>query len=102
MKTTLPDELDGMFSHLTQRLANSVARKHGYGRATKITFNPAARQPCIGDAQNCGWETRGGTPIRYPNAYRKVGRSNMVQIHAHCEVILPKDTEILVSLLTKR
>ena len=71
-----------------QRLANSVARKHGHSIATKITFDPTRKKHGVGDCIQCGY--RKNTTGEYvPSAYRaNFGWKNTYYQHAQCEVIL--------------
>jgi len=73
----------------TQRIANSVARRHGYGRATKITLVPGLSAPAIGETTRYGYRKR-TTGEYVPNAYRNnYGWKNTYYQAAECEVLLP-------------
>lgn len=72
-----------------QKIANSFARKNGFGRATKIVLSDNVDELTILKASTFGWKTRGGAPIRHRSAYAKKGFSNMVYSHAFCEVAIP-------------
>lgn len=84
------DDLQEITRAIFQKAANRFARRHRYGRATSFVFADIP-EPKIGEASRYGWETKGGRPIHSPTAYSKKGWSNMRYIHAHCEVLLPRD-----------
>jgi hypothetical protein len=71
-----------------RRIANSLARSKGYGRASEIEF-AHVKKPKIISADSFHWETKGGRIIHHPSAYAKVGFSNMVYCYAYCHVLLP-------------
>lgn len=57
----------------------SVLRAHcGHAGAKFPVRILAGVSPPEVTGQYGGWETRGGTPVRYPSAYAKVGWSNLV------------------------
>jgi len=72
-----------------QKLANSFARKNGYGKATKITISETATELAIGETVSYGY--RKHTTDEYvSNAYRtKFGWKNTYYQAAVCEVIIP-------------
>ena len=72
----------------TQKIANVFARKYGYGRATKVTFDPTLSDHKLGEVVQGGY--RKNTTGEYvPNAYRSnFGWKNTYYQHVVCEVIL--------------
>lgn len=71
-----------------QKLANSIARKSGYGIATEIVFGNVSK-PKILKASSFYYTTKNGDIIFHPSAYSKKGFSNMIYNHAYCKVLLP-------------
>jgi hypothetical protein len=71
-----------------KRLANSIARKKGFGKATQILFGNV-QKPRVLDGENWFYTNRTGQVIHYPSAYAKKGFSSMVYHTAWCEVVLP-------------
>ena len=80
-----------------RKMCNIIARKHGYGKATKIRFSTNKRDifPKIDRNNSRGyfWTTKNGDRIQYPIAYAKKGFSNMFYTSARCMIILPKFME---------
>ena len=70
-----------------QKRANSVARKHGHGKATHVIFGYCANDH-ISDSTPYGY--RKNTTGEYvPNAYRNhFGWKNTYYQHAKCTVVL--------------
>jgi hypothetical protein len=71
-----------------KRLANSIARKKGFGQATQILFGNV-QKPRVLDGENWFYTNRTGQVIHYPAAYAKKGFSSMIYHTAWCEVVLP-------------
>ena len=72
-----------------QIIANSFARRNGYGRATKVTLSSTTKEPAIGETIRYGWRKK-TTGEYVPNSYRSnYGWKNTYYQAAHCEVILP-------------
>lgn len=71
-----------------QRMANSVARKSRYGRATEVIFGNV-NEPKIIDACSYYYTTWSGDYIYHPSAYRRTGFSNMHYHSAYCIVMFP-------------
>ena len=71
-----------------QKIANSIARKSGYGVATEVLF-AAIPKPKILKAQSWHYTTKNGDIIAHPSAYAKKGFSNMIYNAAYCKVLLP-------------
>lgn len=71
-----------------KRLANSIARKKGFGQATQILFGNV-QKPRVLDGEHWFYTNRTGQVIHYPAAYAKKGFSSMIYHTAWCEVVLP-------------
>jgi hypothetical protein len=53
--------------------------------ATPINIKPGNRRPHLSGTE-AHWETKAGDCIRHPNAYRRVGQSNMVYCPSTLEI----------------
>ena len=88
MQTTTTEE---EIAPEVKKLANSFARKKGYGKATEITFSDVNEPEIeLGESWNGHYKTKGGDVIRFPSAYSRKGHSNMVYCYAKCHVKIPK------------
>ena len=74
-----------------QRYANSIARKNGYGTATKIEFVKQLRFPMVGERIESGYRKK--TTGQYvTNSYRKLCRGKgLYYQHAQTTVSLPEE-----------
>jgi hypothetical protein len=70
------------------RAARKVAGDYSHSRPVEIVAGDAAPKE-----QGMGfcWRTRGGDLIRYPSAYSRKGRSNMIYCPSECRVVVGAD-----------
>lgn len=80
-----------------KKLANSVARKHGFGIATDIIFDDRLSDVAkLDSGHSYYYTTQGGIRVHYPSAYRRKALSaNLIYNNAQCVIRVNKKCAIL-------
>lgn len=77
-----------------QKIANSIARRNGYGKATKIIFDPAVTAPCVVHRLDPGYRkytTGQYVPKKYLSNF---GWKNTFYQHAETTIAFPIKTNL--------
>ena len=78
MFSNIPDNLgEKINSKILSRKRRLLREKFGVANNVPVIFDDNVQEPTI-EGSRGGWYTKAGIPIRFPNAYAKKGRSNMV------------------------